>query len=69
MFNLFFVLSVLILTSGCYLILNRNNKKPEEPKDEPSDGYLKARQIFVRDPEAFKDVDKDGIDDIIDPSK
>ena len=35
-------------------------------KDENADNYLFAKEIFVRDPEAFKDKDHDGIDDIID---
>lgn len=66
MFLLFFILSGAILFSGCFYLLFKSNKKEKIYNDEPSDGYLKARQIFVRDPEAFKDKDKDGIDDIID---
>ena len=50
---------------GSFYLLNKKNKN-KETEAGPSDGYLKARQIFVRDPEAFRDKDKDGIDDIID---
>lgn len=64
-FNVFFIASLFILIIGSFYLLNRS-KKTEEINNEPSDGYLKARQIFVRDPEAFKDKDHDGIDDIID---
>lgn len=33
---------------------------------EKVEDYLKAKEIFVRDPLSFKDKDKDGVDDIVD---
>jgi len=65
MFNIFFIISFIILLVGSFYLLNKTKEK-EQSNNEPSDGYLKARQIFVRDPEAFRDKDQDGIDDIID---
>ncbi|NCX96529.1 MAG: hypothetical protein EBX41_09000 [Chitinophagia bacterium] len=64
-FNIFLIISFFILIVGSFYLLNKF-KKIEENSNEPSDGYLKARKIFVRDPEAFRDKDHDGIDDIID---
>lgn len=32
----------------------------------PEEKYLLAKKIFSRDPESFKDKDKNGVEDIID---
>ena len=67
MFILFFVISVNILIFGiCYMSFKWNKIEKDLIKDENADNYLFAKEIFVRDPEAFKDKDHDGIDDIID---
>lgn len=67
MFNLFFLLTIVILVSGAYYLLMKWNKnKIDYIKNENANNYLFAKEIFVRDPEAFKDKDHDGIDDIID---
>ena len=67
MFNLFFVLCICLLFIGAYYLLFKWNKiETDYIKDENADDYLCAKEIFVRDPEAFKDKDRDGIDDIID---
>ena len=31
----------------------------------PEEKYMLAKKIFTRDPEAFKDKDNDGVDDIL----
>lgn len=64
-FNIFIILCGFILITGSFYLLLRWSK-PKKTEDTPTDGYLKARKIFVRDPQAFKDKDEDGIDDIID---
>ena len=67
MFILFFILSISLLLFGAYSLLFKWNKIEEDYiKDESADDYLLAKEVFVRDPEAFKDKDRDGIDDIID---
>lgn len=68
MFNLFFMLSAtLLIIISLYILFKLNKKRIIDPlENEHADDYLYADKIFVRDPEAFKDKDKDGIDDIID---
>lgn len=69
MFILFFILSAAILASGSlYLLFKWKNKTSNRTNLDKENAayYLYADKIFVRDPEAFKDKDKDGIDDIID---
>lgn len=68
MFTLFFILSGGLLISGCFYLLFKWNKKETtyNIEGENADDYLYAKEIFVRDPEAFRDKDHDGIDDIID---
>ena len=44
--------------------------RPREPKGgrvemTPEERYLLAKRIFSRDPGAFKDKDKDGVEDIL----
>lgn len=69
-FILFFALSITILLIGSYCLLHKWNKiDPKYIRNEPADNYLFAKEIFVRDPEAFKDKNQDGIDDIINQSK
>ena len=67
LFYLFFISSVLILLIGSISILIQDKKTENSIKNTPESEYLFAKEIFTRDPEAFKDKDKDGIDDIIDP--
>ncbi|NBP03043.1 MAG: hypothetical protein EBU90_23600 [Proteobacteria bacterium] len=62
MFFIFFGLLIIILIAGSYHLLFKWNRK----EDITENSYLFAKKIFVRDPEVFKDKDKDGIDDIID---
>ena len=59
-----FILSGIVLFVGSFYSLFKWEKN--EIKDTPESEYLLAKEIFVRDPEAFKDKDHDGIDDIID---
>lgn len=66
MFTLFFIIALSLLISGSFYLLSKWNKKEDILKETSADDYLYADKIFVRDPEAFKDKDKDGIDDIID---
>jgi len=60
---LLFVLSAAILLIGSFYSLSKWDKN--EIKDTPESEYLFAKEIFVRDPEAFKDKNKDGIDDVL----
>lgn len=67
MFYLFVILSISILLFGAYDLLFKYDKNETDYiKDENADNYLIAKEVFVRDPESFKDKDQDGIDDIID---
>lgn len=69
MFIVFFIICLSILITGIYyLIYNFNKTNTDFVKNETADDYLIAKQIFVRDPESFRDKDRDGIDDIIDES-
>jgi hypothetical protein len=67
MFFLFFILSVVLLITGAYYLLFKWNKNTiDYIENENADDYLMAEKVFARDPEAFKDKDRNGIDDIID---
>jgi len=67
MFTVFFVLSgILLITGAYYLLFKWNRTEIDYIKDENADDYLMAKEIFVRDPESFRDKDHDGIDDLID---
>jgi len=67
MFTVLFVLSgILLITGAYYLLFKWNRTEIDYIKDENADNYLMAKKIFVRDPESFRDKDRDGIDDIID---
>jgi len=67
MFTLFFISSIVLLLIGAYYLLFKWNRiETDYIKNENADDYLYAKEIFVRDPEAFHDKDHDGIDDIID---
>jgi hypothetical protein len=67
LFYLFFTTLALIVLIGFICILIQPKKTENSTNDTPQSGYLFAKEIFTRDPETFKDKDKDGIDDIIDP--
>jgi len=67
LFYLFFTISALILLIGSISILIKHKKTENSIENTPESEYLFAKEIFTRDPETFKDKDKDGIDDIIDP--
>lgn len=67
MFSLFFILCSIILMLGSYSLLFKWNKIEKDIiKNENADDYLLAKEVFVRDPEAFQDKNHNGIDDIID---
>lgn len=66
LFNIFIIISGLLLVIGSFYLLYTFKNSKEINNIEPSANYLNAKEIFVRDPEVFKDNDKDGIDDIID---
>lgn len=69
MFSIFFVISIAALIIGAYYLAFKWNKLDEDIiKNENADDYLSAKEVFVRDPEAFRDKDHNGIDDIIDKS-
>lgn len=57
---------ILLLTGAYYLMFKWNSIKQDYIKNESADDYLMAKEVFVRDPEAFKDLNKNEIDDIID---
>jgi hypothetical protein len=41
--------------------------KDDSSSDELAvQGFIKAKEVFVRDPLDFKDKDRDGVDDIVD---
>ena len=71
----FFILGTMVFSSAMLLffkILQFRKYYKEDRSDidtERTNEFLGAKQIFVRDPSMFKDVDHDGIDDIIDPKK
>ena len=67
LFYLFFTTLALIVLIGFICILIQPKKTENSTNDTPESEYLFAKEIFTRDPETFKDKDKDGIDDIIDP--
>ena len=67
LFYLFFTTLALIVLIGFICILIQPKKTKNSTNDTPESAYLFAKEIFTRDPETFKDKDKDGIDDIIDP--
>lgn len=67
MFIIFIISCIILLLTGAYYLMFKwNSIEQDYIKNENADNYLMAKEVFVRDPEAFKDVDKDGIDDIID---
>jgi hypothetical protein len=67
LFYLFFTSLALILLIASISILVKPKKTENSTENTPESEYLFAKEVFTRDPETFKDKDKDGIDDIIDP--
>jgi hypothetical protein len=67
LFYLFFTSLALIVLIAFICILIQPKKTKNSINTTPEGEYLFAKEIFTRDPETFKDKDKDGIDDIIDP--
>jgi hypothetical protein len=64
MFTIFFILSIGLLLSGAYFLLFKfNNTEQDYVKNENADDYLFAEKVFTRDPETFKDKNKNRIDD------
>jgi len=65
------ILGSIVFTSAALLLLKIfqfvkfHNKDTQQP-DNAAEDFLNAKEIFVRDPLAFRDKDKDGIDDIVD---
>ena len=48
-------------------LLKYKSVKDESSSDELAvQGFIKAKEVFVRDPLEFKDKDCDGVDDIVD---
>jgi hypothetical protein len=76
MFDLLtFFLGLIVITSAGVLlfkIVQFSKYYKEDISDsetEKTKEFLGATRVFVRDPSMFKDVDHDGIDDIIDDKK
>ena len=67
-----FLLGLMVFSSGALLILKIINfircykEDTSHMYNEKTVEFLGAKQVFVRDPNDFKDKDKDGVDDIID---
>lgn len=48
-------------------LLKYKSEKDESSSDEQAvEDFIKAKEVFVRDPLDFKDRDQDGVDDIVD---
>ena len=48
-------------------LLKYKSEKDESSSDEQAvEDFIKAKEVFVRDPLDFKDKDRDGVDDIVD---
>jgi hypothetical protein len=76
MFDLLtFFLGLIVITSAGVLlfkIVQFSKYYKEDISDsetEKTKEFLEATRVFVRDPSMFKDVDHNGIDDIIDDKK
>jgi len=70
-----FFLGLIVITSASVLLLKivqfRKYYKEDisDSETKRTNEFLGATKVFVRDPSMFKDVDHDGIDDVIDDKK
>ncbi len=68
-----FILGLIVFSSGGLLLMKIiqffkfYKEDISSIETEKTHEFLGAKQVYVRDPNDFKDKDKDGIDDIIDP--
>lgn len=64
LFGMSCICSIFLLVAS---MLKCKSEKDESSSDEQAvEDFIKAKEVFVRDPLDFKDKDRDGVDDIVD---
>lgn len=70
-----FILGLMIFTSGgilfvkIFTFIKHYKEDINDCETKKTSNFINAKQLFVRDPNDFKDIDNDGIDDVIDDKK